>query len=373
MSAKSNDSFKKKTFSSHACKTNKNTKITAEKKYFSSLCNILEKIQFSYFSDLTKKDVHDIFYNVTQQYKDTLGRVLNTKNKDYNMKVIVNDIKTPINDEKIVIGKKVGEGAAGIVYKGYFDMVGKTLDSVVIKENFQGTAHSDAVELLIQTYLYCIARDKKGKKVYIPKPMYAARHKKKRYIVLEPMQSTLEDELMFKENETSEQHFKRIKGYLITICETLKFFQDKCKFVHGDLHVGNIMFKNSIPYVIDFGRSSLVINGNRQHGDQDFLWEYSPSVDLIALYSTIADELEYQGFGDCKTYKFCHKYVDKFYKKVLETPIKSLDKKYLPFRRVYDSGDCELKWHMLVLGEKVFDVVEPDFVPKNALKILKDI
>ena len=203
--------------------------------------------------------------------------------------------------------------------------------------------------------------------------MYAARYNKKRYIVLEPMQNTLEYELMFRENETSEQHFKRIKGYLITICETLKFFQEKCKFVHGDLHIGNIMFKNSIPYVIDFGRSSLVINGNRQHGDKDFLWEYSPSVDLIALYSTIADELEYQGLGDCKTYKFCHKYVDKFYKKVLETPLKSLDKKYIPFRRVYDSGDCESKWHMLVLGEKMFDVVESEFIPKNALKILKSL
>ncbi len=59
------------------------------------------------------------------------------------------------------------------------------------------------------------------------------------------------------------------------VCEILSFYQEKCYFVHGDLHAGNMMIccdfdenkiiKNLHVKLIDFGFSSIILNINRQY------------------------------------------------------------------------------------------------------------
>ena len=180
---------------------------------------------------------------------------------------------------------------------------------------------------------------------------------------------------MFQKGETSDQHWDRFSQVAKSVILCLEYLQKHFGFVHGDLHLGNVMvtlapFK---VYIIDFGRSALNMWGKRQYADDsNFKWPESPSVDLLIFYTAVSDMLEDEGKTNCKTYKFCKGEVDKVYDKILEpADISKVSKPYKPFREYYDESDEGSDWWMLVLADKLFDVKENNLIPSHALGILQ--
>ena len=290
-----------------------------------------------------------------------------------------------LNPQDVFIkqSKAIAKGASGSIYKGHFGTGPGSMQKVIVKENVQGTPRTDAMELLLQTFLFCDFRgmsyiSEAGSKgaAKIPKPLFAANlENKKRYIGMQTLDQDCNKYLQCVKGETSDSHWNKFMDVAKAVILCLEYLQKNFEFVHGDLHLGNVMVTLSPfkVYIIDFGRSACNMWGKRQYADdQDFKWNFSPSVDLLIFYTAVADFMEYEGKTSYKTYKFCKSQVNKVYDKIIgPKKISEVSQPYKTFRKFYDSDDCDSDWWMLVLSDRLFDIEETDLKPTNALEILR--
>ena len=354
---------------------------------FVDLCRVLKTFEGSDLGKLSANKMEKTFRSVKSANKvktsDLFDASSSDASKEYGQSTIAYNLQP--QDVFVKSSKALARGASGKIYKGHFGTGPGSMQKVIVKENVQGTPKGDAMELLIQTFLFCDFRGMtyindagiKGA-AKIPKPLFAANYKNKtRYLGMQTLDQDCQKYLMFQKGETSEQHWERFNQVAKGVILCLEYLQRHFEFVHGDLHLGNVMVTLSPfkVYLIDFGRSALRMWNKRQYADdQDFKWPFSPSVDLLIFYTAVSDMLEESNKTSSKTYKFCKQEIDKVYDKIIEPEtIGRVSKPYKPFREYYDDegDDSGSDWWMLVLADKLFDIRETNLVPANALDILR--
>ena len=352
---------------------------------FVDLCRVLNTFEGKDLNKMSSNNMEKTFRNVKSTNKISLKTLFNENSdalNDYGSTTTAFNLEP--QDLFIKQSKAIAKGASGSIYKGHFGVGSGTMEKIIVKENVEGTPKTDALELLMQAFLFCDFRGMRyateaGMKgaAKIPKPLFAANHnKKKRYLGMQTLDQDCNKYLEFKKNETSEEHWNRFVKLTSSLLLCLDYMQRHFEFVHGDLHLGNVMvtlFPFKV-YVIDFGRSAMNMWGKRQHADDEFKWPVSPSVDLIIFYTSVCDLLGESNHKNSKTYKFCKSQVDKVYDKILgPKSLKDVASPYKSFRKYYDKeNDSESSdWWMFVMNDKLFDIYEEDLVPSNALEILR--
>ena len=168
----------------------------------------------------------------------------------------------------------LGSGSYGDVYSAIMtDIKSNKKKKIVIKDVLTSDPLEFFSESILQLELFCGMRGKFGFGARIPKIEFISKYKsrttgKYKYVVgMEPLDGdgwNFFDSGKFKDIE-------KIKG-IKSISELLIKLQKNFGFMHRDLHLGNIMYKNvSAPgnppryrfYIIDFGFSTAMFCGFR--------------------------------------------------------------------------------------------------------------
>jgi hypothetical protein len=168
----------------------------------------------------------------------------------------------------------IGSGSYGTVYSATMtDIKTNRKKNIVIKDVQTTDPLEFFSESILQLVLFCGMRGKFGFGARIPKLEFVSKYKsrttgKMKYVVgMEPLDG--DGWKFFASNRI--KSIEKIKG-IRSIAKLLEDLQKKFKFMHRDLHLGNIMYKNLAPpgqpvrykfYIIDFGFSTAVFNGFR--------------------------------------------------------------------------------------------------------------
>ena len=198
------------------------------------------------------------------------------------------------------VGAVIGNGVWGRIHAGQFGDGVKSMQDCAIKitypcETVQDCAikkHTDRMELLVQSILFCHQRRHGGAGAKIPKPLFGATVVSKdgsasTYIGMQQLHMTVEQ--FIKADVDSYERWKRWKHCLTELCVGLMQLQKSFKFVHGDMHSKNVMvtvppsgtLSRTRVFIIDFGFASLNVLGKRVYTQHVYLGpKFNPSHDL---------------------------------------------------------------------------------------------
>ena len=223
-------------------------------------------------------------------------------------------------------------------------------------------AHAAALkhrkEYYIHAVLYCLQRDgalNKGK-AKIPRILFIGKLLEStnvHFIGMERLQTTLRAHIDGdaahidgKKNDDLKR-WANFASVLKQLCKLLQQCQEERAFVHGDLHLGNVMVgARGEAYLIDFGLSSMrdpLDSSRRIFVDPD-MRAFNPSLDLLVfLTSVLNNEVRYgravgltilgrkmtvddfaanrgAGVPLSRIARFCHAVIEPFYDAILEWP-----------------------------------------------------
>ena len=202
------------------------------------------------------------------------------------------DGKIILSGKVLVLKEEIGSGSYGVIYKATYDGKDIIVKQPIIKK--KSAIHDFIIETLIQNDLFCTFRGKFGNGARIPKIEFIAKYSSngmnKFILGMEPLDM---DGFAFTKK------FKTNDLKLIDMMEQVSKFtlqlQTEKKFMHKDLHLGNIMCKkNGNDYrwfIIDFGMSSFM-NGKRMfHSTKQFPYSkshsFNPSHDMRMLITSM--------------------------------------------------------------------------------------
>ena len=193
----------------------------------------------------------------------------------------------------IAYHKEIGSGTYGTVYSGSMvDRITGKKKNIVIKQVNTTDILEFFSESILQLELFCGMRGLFGFGARIPKMEFVSKYRsrstgKMKYLVgMEPLEGDCWK--FFGNKKIKDIHkIKAIKS----VANILKTMQKKFKFMHRDMHLGNIMYKNigssSAPnyrmYIIDFGMSTATFNGyklNQIVNMYDEPYRFNPTHDL---------------------------------------------------------------------------------------------
>ena len=197
-------------------------------------------------------------------------------------------------------GEHLGSGSYGHVYSATMtDIKSNRKKKIVIKDVQTNDPLEFFSESILQLELFCGMRGKFGFGARIPKIEFVSKYKsrstgKYKYVVgMEPLDGDgwkFFDSGKFKDIE-------KIKG-IKSIAELLIKLQKDFRFMHRDLHLGNIMYKNvSSPgnppryrfYIIDFGFSTAKFGGfriNKNNNMYDYNF-FNKTHDLRMIFASM--------------------------------------------------------------------------------------
>lgn len=197
-----------------------------------------------------------------------------------------------ISGKSLVLEKKIGSGSYGVIYKAKYD--GKHIIVKQPKIKKKSSCNDFMIETLIQNDLFCEFRGRFGNGARIPKIEFIAKYTwdgtKQFLLGMEPLDM---DGYKFLDK------FKKNDMDLVDMMEQISKFtlqlQNEKKFMHKDLHLGNIMCKkNGNDYrwfIIDFGMSSFMNNKRMFHSVKRFPYpdthSFNPSHDLRMLITSM--------------------------------------------------------------------------------------
>ena len=255
---------------------------------FNEPCVVLSKLK-RYFGDklyrFTKENVKDIDNLLPVMYRESSGVYMYGK-------------------EKVEIGSKIGEGSYGIIFKAKHNN-----KDIAIKElrpsDFQlGEFLS---ETIIQNELYCLGRGKFGNGARIPKIEFfgKVRDSTGRFKYIIGMETLDIDGYDFLDQTSLDRDIRPVYDMLMQISELESKLQSSAKFMHRDLHLGNVMAKKTATghkwYIIDFGMSYMQIDNNIVSSGGTYTKSkiiYNETHDLrmliVSLFSTLYRQLKDQ-------------------------------------------------------------------------------
>jgi tRNA A-37 threonylcarbamoyl transferase component Bud32 len=252
-------------------------------------------------------------------------------------------------------------GVSGLVMESSFGSGENSMQRSVVKLNKRNSTNlrTDIMEIFMQAMLFCEMRtiqfsnfmkDHGSHYARIPKILFGARFKtstdRSNYIGMEALDVTLHDFLLDL-HDTPNQQLMAFVSIMIAICTTLEYLQSEFKFVHGDMHTGNIMMKGSRPYIIDFGRANGIISGKYYSVDDKYEFEPTKSLDLIILLTHLHIEKH-----SPEIMNVCKKLVyEPFWDNILsEDPriVARLTEEQMHVRKNYQTFKYHWTWHSLI-------------------------
>ena len=227
----------------------------------------------------------------------------NVEGDTYNGKISQN-LNTPLNlfygNQTLQITKLIAKGGFGTIHKAKLSN-----DEIVVKQNLEIMSSNNSKikaeeiyyehykEAIIHNELFCLTRGEVSNDMArIPKPIFMSKYIHKTsnnetlhipILGMENIQFSLHsfydkinNDLINKNvsNHTKYAMDKILIYIMIHIAKLLDHLQEKYDFVHRDLHVGNIMVDMTKQtdkmkvYMIDFGYSSLVLDGMRINAEK---------------------------------------------------------------------------------------------------------
>ena len=256
---------------------------------YENICNNIGLIsnaslykQINFYEDEDEDKVEWNIKNVQGIFKDSkFLPVLTNISKNENTKILTYGNKYQIK----VFSNIIAQGTYGVVYDALIENTEtqEKKNIIVKKPKFNASlsckefVRNFVNETVIQAHLFC-AYEKElesNQLMRVPEISMIGKIKEKNhydyYVGMEKLSSNLEAYLkVLKGNHglNSDIYAETFERVVNTVVNSLRFFQNKEKFVHRDLHCLNIMLdKNDNLYIIDFGQSLLlnrdvVINGN---------------------------------------------------------------------------------------------------------------
>jgi hypothetical protein len=198
---------------------------------------------------------------------------------------------------RVAVGKEIARGAAGVVYHGTFDGV-----PVALRVSHRGaTVRTDAAEVRLQTKLYCHVRDRPralaAGAARVPETLFAARIPKLgRALGMQRVERTLLAHV--RALRTPRAQIAALRAALRSVAQLLAVLQADLRFMHGDLHGGNVMVgERGAVFVIDFSMSSVARRGGGREITDD-RYEAAPfnaHLDLLTLLTSLREDLALSG------------------------------------------------------------------------------
>jgi hypothetical protein len=222
--------------------------------------------------------------------------------EDTNGKVFTDEKK----GKSFLLGKELAKGANGYIFEGTFNGMDIVIKSIPINTK---NLENNMLEMVVQSHLACGHNSEleQDDSALIPKIYFIAKSKKNYFIGSEKLNGNLHD--FIRSRTDKETKSKIVKELVFKIARTLLLLQKKCNFIHGDLHLGNIMYKGDIKdpenlkwYIIDFGMSAINIKDNETKSDNiivlsKYLKSYKGDAkifdyyDLRILFLSLADNV----------------------------------------------------------------------------------
>jgi len=176
-------------------------------------------------------------------------------------------------NDKLTLKKQINSGAYGEIYNA---VINKKNVILKIPKSKHFNFHDFFLETFIQNELFCDLRGTFGQGARIPKIEFFGKMKVGNKLVgviaMEPLDMDGNGFMQLMKNDRKSN--ENCIDMVIQISQLLTKVQEKYNFMHKDLHSGNIMC-NKIGnhyrwYIIDFGMSSVKIEGKWIHGKLDF-------------------------------------------------------------------------------------------------------
>ena len=343
-----------------------------DKNLFIDMCRTLKDFQSSELNKINSAVIKRTFVPVTSQNVVSRSTFHLEDQQIYATSLKIFELNE--NNKFFLEKKPIAQGNSGKIFRGRFGTGVATMQKSVIKINTEGDAKTDLMELLIQTHLFCEFRSMAAMTALqqgsakIPKPLFGAELNQQRIIGMQYVDETCRSYLKPRHNETSDAHFQRFLHVAKAVCNCLHFLQTNFNFVHGDLHLGNVMITH-VPfrvYLIDFGRSACDMMGKRRYADPEFPWKRSPSVDLLVFYTEVV-ELVKKSFT---AHQYCEYETNKVYDQILKPKLKDVPSKFKVFRDYYNANTSEQKWAMFTVADVLFEYEQYNLVPNIALERL---
>ena len=234
-------------------------------------------------------------------------------------------------------------GNYGKIFKGHFGVAlagaysGGATRRCIVKKFMDDPR--DAREVIVHATLFCATRHvdfaafvarHPGAAAKIPAPLFAARYRTNTFFGMERVEVRLDDYMRAAPSHA--QRWARFEKALVPLCRALMYLQDRFRFVHGDLYVGNVMV-NVHPlrvFLIDFGRSSCDVQGKRISVDKSLRVPPTESLDLLVLLDSALSQFG-GGAADAAVEVLCRRLLEGAYRAIFD-PLHR-DRKY---QRFYD-------------------------------------
>lgn len=163
----------------------------------------------------------------------------------------------------ITRGKEIASGSYGVVYRGTMqekNISPRRKKEIVIKQMKGGSALEFFSECILQMELFCLMRGRFGNGARIPKIEFIALSGRTFIVGMEVLDG--DGWGFFRKFPETRNRLTAVKSISILLSK----LQRKFKFMHRDLHLGNIMYKQTGSsryrfYIIDFGMSTANIDG----------------------------------------------------------------------------------------------------------------
>lgn len=244
------------------------------KDFFYDPCYIFQKIKKHLEDDDTRRDDNELWKRETLlKIEELLPIVTETSPKTY-----------IYGDTSIKIKRKRTESTNGIIYDGLFDN-----KKVVIKVPKTSTPEQCIMEYFIHATLFChlrtitkdalqIARIPKLECIVKKEIRRERSSPKYEYmIVMEYLDGDFTN-LLCKPSPTIDDTRTNLQ-IIKKLCQLLNHLQNRFEFMHRDFYISNIMYKytspkktNIIPYIIDFGLSTLRLQIKNERPNKQNDW-----------------------------------------------------------------------------------------------------